>query len=146
MKKYCITTAPRSRTQIHDFALQLRNNLNLSIDDYVQPAKLFDLLAYYCDKEGFDYQVLPDENKCFVQNRDEAFTDLKTGKIYIRESVFKKACCRKYDRAAFTLVHEIGPFLLHFHCPAYLYRTADDGGVKAYVKVEWQADTFADDI
>ena len=72
---------------------------------------------------------------------------MSTGIIYIKESVMEQACRRAYRRGAFTLIHELGHYLLHYlQNDVKLTRVADDIYVPPYCDPEWQADTFASEF
>lgn len=119
-----------------------------SNNDYINAPKLFDALSILLAKEGFDfdYRVMPDDHEIFY-DREEAYTDMSTGIIYIKKGVIEQACRRSYDRATFTLIHELGHYLLHYlQNDVRLTRVADDVYVPPYCDPEWQADTFASEF
>ena len=128
--------------------MKIRALLGISSTDYVNAPKLFDLFTNIFNEHNltFDYQVLPDDDSIFI-NKEEAFTDTKTGVIYIKESVMEQACRRKYRRGAFTLIHELGHYLLHYlQDDIKLARVSDEVEVPIYRNPEWQADTFASEF
>lgn len=94
----------------------------------------------------FDYRVMPDNDEIFY-DKEEAYTDVATGIIYIKESMMEEACRRSYRRGAFTPIHELGHYLLHYlQSDARLTRVSDDVYVPVYCDPEWQADTFASEF
>ena len=72
---------------------------------------------------------------------------MQTGVIYIKESVMEQACRRSFRRGAFTLIHELAHYLLHFlQDNVKLAKVADDIFLPPYCDPEWQADTFASEF
>ena len=78
--------SPMSRKDIRNYANKIRNLLCYRIDEFIHAPKLFDALSTILSKAGldFDYRVLPDGDKAFI-DKEEAFTDMSTGIIYIKE-------------------------------------------------------------
>lgn len=137
-----------SRAEIRSYAMKIRKLLGYSNKDFIHAPKLFDALSILFANQGldFDYRVMPDDAEIFY-DREEAYTDIATGIIYIKESVVEQACRRSYRRGAFTLIHELGHYLLHYlQNDARLTRVADDVNVPTYCDPEWQADTFASEF
>ena len=137
-----------SKVEIRDYAMRIRHLLGYEDTDYISAPKLFDKLSILFSELGlaFDYKVLPDNHEIFY-NREEAYTDMSTGIIYIKESVMEEACRRKYKRGAFTLIHELGHYFLHYIPNGIrLTRVADDVHVPIYCDPEWQADTFSSEF
>lgn len=140
--------APMSRKDIRNYANKIRTLLGYDVTDFIHAPKLFDALSVIFSEEGleFDYRILPDEDKIF-EDKEEAFTDMSSGIIYIKESVMEQACRRSFRRGAFTLIHELGHYLLHYLQPdVKLSRVSDDVYVPPYCDPEWQADTFASEF
>lgn len=140
--------SPMSRAAIRNYAMKIRKILGYSNKDFINAPKLFDELSILFANQGldFDYRVMPDDDEIFY-DKEEAYTDVATGIIYIKESVVEQACRRSYRRGAFTLIHELGHYLLHYlQSDARLTRVADDVNVPAYCDPEWQADTFASEF
>ena len=137
-----------SRGTIRAYADKIRTFLGFGTKDYIHIPKLFDKLSVFLNERGFefDYEVLPDDDKIF-ENKEEAFTDMITGIIYIKESVMEEACRRSYRRGTFTLAHELGHYLLHYlQYDVKLARVSDEINVPIYCDPEWQADTFASEF
>ena len=133
---------------IREYAMRIRGILGYKDTDFIHVPKLFDRLAILlADQElDFDYKILPDDDEIFA-DKEEAYTDLLTGTIYIKESVMDEACRRSFKRGTFTLVHELGHFLLHYlQNEAKLTRVTDDTVVPIFCNPEWQADTFASEF
>lgn len=137
-----------STIQIREYAMRIRKLLGYKDNEFINSPKLFDRLSIFFDKFGlyFDYRVLNDDDKIFEPN-EEAFTDLASGTIYIKESVMKESCCKRYRRGTFTLMHELGHYFLHYlQNEVKLSRVADNIYVPRYQDPEWQADVFASEF
>ena len=139
---------PLSRIAIRCYAMRIRQLLGFKNTDFVHAPKLFDALSILFAKQGldFDYRIMPDDHEVFY-DKEEAYTDMSTGIIYIKESVMEQACRRAYRRGAFTLIHELGHYLLHYlQNDVRLTRVTDDIFVPPYCDPEWQADAFASEF
>ena len=124
---------PMSRAAIRNYAMQIRKLLGFKNTDYIHAPKLFDALSILFADKGldFDFRIMPDEHEVFF-DKEEAYTDMSTGIIYIKESVMEQACRRSYKRGAFTLMHELGHYLLHYlQNDVRLTRVAEDVYVPA---------------
>ena len=136
------------KLDIRKYAMRIRDLLGFGSKDYINAPKLLDSLTVYFNDSGlgFDYRILPDDDRIF-ENKEEACTDMSTGIIYIKESVMEQACRRRYKRGTFTLIHELGHYLLHYiQNDVRLARVPDYIGVPIYCDPEWQADTFASEF
>ena len=136
------------RVEIREYANKIRNLLGYKSTDFIHAPKLFDRLAIILSENGldFDYRVMPDDDKIFYE-KEEAWTDLLSGTIYIKESVMEQACRRSFRRGPFTLIHELGHYLIHYvQGDVKLTRVSDDVNVPIYQDPEWQADTFASEF
>ncbi len=133
---------PKSIEDIRNLANILREVLRLKLDEPIDFTFYLDLMSIMFRKQHFNYIVLEDSNEIFKSN-DEAHTNIKTGTIYIKESVFKKLEDPS-SRSHFTIAHEIGHFFLHFLNGPVLSRTTKPD--KQYEKPEWQADQFAAEL
>ena len=140
--------SPMSIIEIQNIALFVRRLLNSSRIERLNMAKAFDELSIILEHTGigFNYEIKPDNDKIFKSN-EEALTDLKTGTIYIKNSVMEEACTKKHSRATFTLAHELGHYFLHYlPIKTTLARVADDEKVPVFMDPEWQANTFASEL
>lgn len=140
--------SPMSRAAIRNYAIKIRQLLGYKNTDYIHAPKLFDMLSILFAEQGldFDYRIMPDDHEVFY-DKEEAYTDMSSGIIYIKESVMEQACRRSYRRGAFTLIHELGHYLLHYlQNDVRLTRIADDVYLPPYCDPEWQADTFASEF
>lgn len=148
MRRSEVKAPPMSRLEIRQFALKIRSFLGYKGTDYINAPKLFDRLSVLFEKSGlvFDYRVLTDDDPLF-EDKEEAFTDMSTGIIYIKESVMEQACRRSFKRGAFTLIHELGHYLLHYlQGGTKLARIEGSENVPIYCDPEWQADNFASEF
>lgn len=142
------TVSPMSKSEIRKYAMKIRKLLGYGNKEFIHAPKLFDSLSIIFNDAGlcFDYKVFPDDDKIF-ENKGEAYTNMSTGIIYIKESVMEQACRRSFKRGAFTLIHELGHYLLHYiQSDVKLARVADDVYIPPYQDPEWQADTFASEF
>ena len=136
------------RVEIREYANKIRNLLGYKSTDFIHAPKLFDRLAIILSENGldFDYRVMPDDDKVFYE-KEEAWTDLLSGTIYIKESVMEQACRRSFRRGPFTLIHELGHYLIHYvQGDVKLTRVSDDVNVPIYQDPECQAYTFASEF
>ena len=139
---------PLSKVAIRSYAIKIRKLLGYKNTDFIHAPKLFDSLSVLFAEQGFDfdYRIMPDDHEIFYE-KEEAYTDMSTGIIYIKESIMEQACRRSFRRGAFTLIHELGHYLLHYlQNDVRLTRVADDEPVPKYCDPEWQADTFASEF
>src|SRR5690554_179481 len=134
--------SPKSIEDIRYFTVLLRKLLGLESKDRIDFNIHLDLIAILFAKHNFDYIVLKDDDKIFNEN-DEAHTNLKTGSIYIKESVYKDLKDPS-SRSHFTIAHEIGHFFLHYINGPLLSRK--NKPIKAYESPEWQANQFAAEL
>lgn len=140
--------SPMNRAAIRSYALRIRKLLGFKNTDFIHAPKLFDKLSIVFAEHGldFDYRVMPDEHEAF-HDKEEAYTDITSGIIYIKESVMEQACRRSYKRGAFTLIHELGHYLLHYlQGDVRLTMVADNVDVPPFCDPEWQAETFASEF
>lgn len=140
---------PLSTAAIREYALKIRRLLKFKDSDPVNAPKLYDLLAFIFaeHKFRFEYRILPDDSPEF-ETGEEGYTDMETGRISIKESVFESACTENCVRANFTLIHENGHFFLHYlqGGSAKLRRLPEGTPCPAFKDAEWQADTFASEF
>lgn len=146
MKRYKATSL--STKNIRIYAIRLRDFLGFKRSEPINVPKLYDFLSAKFQDSNFvfNYRVMPDSNPIFT-DKQEAFTDLKTGTIYIKQSVFEEACNENYSRASFTLAHELGHYLIHYlQSDIILSLVKEDEKILPYNNPEWQADTFASEF
>ena len=102
---------PLSKIMIKNLCMAVRRILHLSRIERFDVVKMLDKLVFILDDYGyyFNYEIRQDDDKLF-NAKEEALTDLKTGTIYIKQSVMDEACSKKNARAVFTLAHELGHY------------------------------------
>ena len=149
MKNYksCYIAEPMSREDIRYYAQQIRKMFGLEQWEAIDPSKLLDKLSTLLAKQEFrfDYEVLPDNDKRFGF-REEAKTDIQNGIIYFKESVMNDGC-KDHTRARFTIMHELGHYLLHYlHGQISLSRIRENSYLIPCIDPEWQANAFASEI
>ena len=143
-----IAATPLSKQMIKNLCMAVRCILHLSKIERFDVVKMLDKLVFILDEYGYDfnYEVRPDDDTIF-NAREEALTDLKTGTIFIKQSVMEEACSKKNARAVFTLAHELGHYFLHyFPDEVSLSRVSDDIKIPSFRDAEWQADNFAAEL
>jgi len=133
---------PKSIEDIRNLAALLREFLGLGPNDRIDFNVHLDLISILLVKENFAYIVLEDHDLIFDEN-DEAHTNVKTGAIYIKESVYRNLKDPS-SRSHFTIAHEIGHFFLHYINGPLLSRK--NKPIKAYESPEWQANQFAAEL
>lgn len=119
--------------------LQEISEKKLGIDNqlWIPVVELLDVLSEIFP--DFSYEVVEDDE---LPIGTHAETDIRTGHITIRESVYEGACDNQ-GRDRMTLAHEIGHFLLLRFYRFSLQRNFTYRKVKAYEGPEWQANCFA---
>ena len=74
-----------------------------------------------------------------------ADTDIRTGHIRIKESVYEGACNGE-GRDRMTIAHEIGHYFTLCFCGFRLERNFSGGKIPAFRDPEWQAKCFAGEL
>ncbi len=139
---------PLSKIKIKNVCMAVRRILHLSRIERFDVVKMLDKLVFAMEDYGyqFNYEVRPDDDSIF-NIKEEALTELKTGTIYIKQSVMDEACSKKNARAIFTLAHELGHYFLHyFPNDVSLARVPDGVKFPIFMDAEWQADNFAAEL
>ena len=128
---------PKSRKDLRCLAQILRKRLGLEDELWVPIVELLDVLGEIF--EDFSYEIVPDDA---LQRGIHAETDIHTGHITIKESVYEKACNGE-GRDRMTIAHEIGHYFTLCFCGFKLHRNFKQKKVKCYNDPEWQAKCFA---
>ena len=102
MSEYIVEA--KSRQDLRELALFLRNTLNLENEKYFPITELLDVLAEIFD--NFSYEIVEDNELPFGTHAD---TNALTGHIRIRESVYEGAC-NGNGRDRMTIAHELGHY------------------------------------
>lgn len=93
--------------------------------------------------KDFSYEIVED---CEMPYGVHADTDIKTGHIRIKESIYNRAC-EGEGRDRMTIAHEIGHYLTICVCGYKLQRNYNpDKEIPAYNNPEWQAKCFAGEL
>ena len=127
---------PMSRQDIRKMAKAIRLKCGLEGTHRVPVCSFFEWIM---DKlfPNFEWEVVPDYTMS-----EEGVTFSGANKINIRQDVYV-AACHGDGRARFTIMHEIGHFLLHGPSRVALCRLAPGESLRSFEDPEWQADTFA---
>ena len=101
---------PKSRADIRRLTRELRETLGFDDQFYFPIVELLDIFCRVFP--GFSYEVVED---CELPESVHADTDIRTGHIRIKQTVFDRACdgC---GRDRMTIAHELG----HFLCFVYV--------------------------
>lgn len=128
---------PKSRKALRQLADMLRNKLGLSGELWIPIVELLDVLAEVF--EDFSYEIVPDSD---LSPGIHAETDVHTGHITIKESVYERACDGE-GRDRMTIAHEIGHYFTLCFCGFKLHRNFRRQKVKPFYDPELQAKCFA---
>lgn len=134
-------TEAKSRNEIRKLAFTLRKYLGKENDKYFPIVESLDVLSEIFDK--FSYEIIEDDE--IKYDNTHAYTEVLTGHICIKQSVYDGAC-NGNGRDRMTIAHEIGHFLMHSLYKLKLERNFSDNIVKSYRNPEWQAKCFAGEL
>ncbi|MDO4296011.1 MAG: ImmA/IrrE family metallo-endopeptidase [bacterium] len=138
MTEYIVES--KSRLQLRAYAMTVREYLHLKNEKYFPITELLDVLAVIFD--GFSYEIVEDNQLPVGTHAD---TDVRTGHIRIKESVYDGAC-NGNGRDRMTIAHELGHFFTLCFCGFKLERNFSREKVPAYRDPEWQAKCFAGEL
>jgi len=128
---------PKSRKDLRHLARVLRRKLQIDSRLWVPIVEILDILAeIFAD---FSYEIVPDNA---LPRGIHADTDIVTGHIRIKETVYERACDGE-GRDRMTIAHEIGHYFTLRFCGFRLQRNFAHKKVKSYNDPEWQAKCFA---
>ena len=128
---------PKSRMDLRCLANVLRNHLGLQNELWMPIVELLDILSELFD--DFSYEIVSDNE---LPKNTHADTDIRTGHIRIKESVYERACDGE-GRDRMTIAHEIGHHFTLCFCGFKLQRNFSKSDVPRYQDPEWQAKCFA---
>lgn len=131
---------PKSRDDLRNLALQFRKLLHLEDELYFPIVELLDVMTEIFD--NFNYEIV--EDNVFSENV-HADTDIKTGLIRIKESVYEGAY-KGEGRDRMTIAHEIGHYFTICVCGFKLSRNFSGKRITAFRDPEWQAKCFAGEL
>lgn len=130
----------KSRANLRTLAHMLRKYLQLDDVLYFPIVELLDIMSeIFTD---FNYEVVEDIE---LPKRIHADTDVRTGHIRIKESVYEGACAGK-GRDRMTIAHEIGHYFTLCFCGFRLERNFENEKIPAFRDPEWQAKCFAGEL
>ena len=138
LTKYIVE--PKSRSDMQAYANLLRRNLGLTDVLYFPIVELLDSLAEIFP--DFSYEIVPDRE---LGPSIHADTDIRTGHVRIKESVYERACNGE-GRDRMTSAHEIGHYFTLCCCGFRLTRNFGRASVPPYKDPEWQAKCFAGEL
>ncbi len=128
---------PKSRKELRCLANALREHLGLENELWIPIVELLDVFAEIFD--DFNYEIVQDNA---LPKGVHAETDIRSGNILIKESVYERACDGK-GRDRMTIAHEIAHYFMLCFCGFKLQRAFDAKKVPPYMDPEWQAKCFA---
>ena len=131
---------PRSRANLREIARQFRSFLHLENELYFPIVQVLDVMAMLF--HDFSYEIIADTEWVGTSH---ACTDMRTGCIRIRESVYNSAC-EGGGRDRMMIAHEIAHWLLHYSHGFTLQRNFELLPVKSYMDPEWQAKCLAGEL
>lgn len=131
---------PKSRYEIRRLTHQLRIKLQLFQELYFPIVELLDVLDEMYD--DFSYEIVEDKE---LDKTIHADTDVRTGHIRIKESVYNGACDGN-GRDRMTIAHEIGHYILLCVYGFKFHRKFSSENTPAYKSPEWQAKCFAGEL
>ena len=127
----------KSRKDLRNIANILRSHLGLKDTLWMPIVELLDIFSELFD--DFSYEIVSDNE---LPANTHADTDIRTGHIRIKESVYERACNGE-GRDRMTIAHEIGHYFTLCFCGFKLQRNFDMATVKPFNDPEWQAKCFA---
>lgn len=131
---------PKSRTDLRRLAYIFRKHLHLDDVLHFPIVELLDVMTELFD--DFNYEVVEDN---VLSKKVHADTDIRTGHIRIKESVYEGACNGE-GRDRMTIAHEIGHYFTLCFCGFKLERNFSGVKIPAFCDPEWQAKCFAGEL
>lgn len=134
------TAEPKSRLDLRTLALIVRQFLNLENEKYFPIVELLDVFSEIF--KDFSYEIVKDSE---LLPNVHADTDMRTGHIRIKESIYDGACAGS-GRDRMTIAHEFSHFLMLFVMGFKLQRNLSKEKPVAYCDPEWQAMCLAGEL
>ncbi len=131
---------PKSRADLRRLARILREHLQLDDVLYFPIVELLDVMTELFS--DFNYEIVEDS---VLSKKVHADTDIRTGHIRIKESVYEGACNGE-RRDRMTIAHEIGHYFTLCFCGFKLTRNFSDVKIITFRDPEWQAKCFAGEL
>ena len=129
------------RSDLQELANLLRQELGPENCLYFPIVEILDVITEVFSPE-FSYEIVSDNE---LPENTHADTDVLTGHIRIKESVYNGACEGK-GRDRMTIAHELGHFLTLCLCGFKLERNFRKEEFPSYRDPEWQAKCFAGEL
>lgn len=131
---------PRSRSDLRRLAHSIREVLGYE-NQFALP--IVDLLDVFEEAlPRFSYSIIPDDE---LPPHKHADTNVYTGEIRIKESVYEGARCGN-GRDRMTIAHEFAHFITLCLLGFKLNRTVGSKKLRAYEDPEWQAKCLAGEL
>ncbi len=128
----------KTRIQLRELANVLRTQLHLDNVMYFPIVQLLEIMPEYFS--NFSYEIVSDDE---LPANKHAETDIITGHIKIKETVYDRACTGE-GRDRMTIAHEIAHFITLCVCGFKLARSFSKP--KTFEDPEWQAKCFAGEL
>lgn len=135
-----ITAEAKSRSELRALALALRRFLHLDNVKYFPIVELLDVFSEIF--ENFSYEIVEDKELLPDVHAD---TDILTGHVRIRESVYEGACSGN-GRDRMTIAHEFSHFILICVMGFKLQQNSSAAKPITYCDPEWQAMCLAGEL
>ncbi len=130
----------KSRADLRCLARTFREHLHLDDVLYFPIVELLDVMTKLFN--DFNYEIVEDK---VLSKRVHADTNIRTGHIRIKESVYDGACNGE-GRDRMTIAHEIGHYFTLCFCGFRLERNFSGGKIPMYRDPEWHAKCFAGEL
>lgn len=130
----------KSRADLRRLARLFREYLHLDDVLYFPIVELLDVMTELFD--DFNYEVVEDN---VLPKQVHADTDIRTGHIRIKASVYEGACNGE-GRDRMTIAHEIAHYFTLCFCGFRLECNFSGGKIPAFCDPEWQAKCFAGEL
>ena len=143
----CVTNCevlPCSRLDLRMLAQEFRRKINLK-SPFLDIIGLLDLLPSLFPGKNIAYDIIDDITwDRYLNKNAHASYDLEEKIIYIRESIFERACQGK-GRDRFTIAHEIAHAMLLEKAKINFNRSSSNK-IPSYKDPEWQANCLAGEL
>lgn len=143
----CVTNCevpPCSRLDLRMLAQEFRRKINLK-GPFLDIIGLLDLLPSLFPGKNITYDVIDDITwDRYLNKNAHASYNLEKKVIYIRESIFERACQGK-GRDRFTIAHEIAHAMLLEKAKINFNRSSSNK-IPSYKDPEWQANCLAGEL
>ena len=130
----------KTRKELRELACVFRGVFGLREILYFPIVEILDILGEFFG--NFNYEIVEDDT--FPENI-HADTDIRTGTVRIKQSVYDGACCGE-GRDRMTIAHEIGHYFMLCRCGFHLERNFTNKRIPPYCDPEWHAKCFAGEL